>query len=98
MYIKLAEGMNQRAGFMREVVNDFTYFERKNKREPNSEEKFKIINHRLNVTLQEQNKEIIKNLELNYHNVNNFQAKPHETKTLTYYGDNYLPNLGKNSV
>lgn len=95
MYIKLAEGMNQRAGFMREVVNDFTYFERKNKREPNSEEKFKIINHRLNVTLQEQNKEIIKNLELNYHNVNNFQAKPHETKTLTYYGDNYLPNLGK---
>lgn len=91
LYKQLEKGMREKVGFIRDVMNDYTYYQSKHNGEmPSDEEKLKIINNRLNMKLQEQNTELVNSLEYRIHNT---QAKPNETKELTYYADKYLPQL-----
>lgn len=93
LYKQLEKGMREKVGFIRDVMNDFTYYQTKHNGEmPSDEEKMKIINKRLNSKLQEQNIELVNSLEYKIHST---KVKPNETKELTYYADNYLPQLGK---
>lgn len=71
LYQEIAKGMNERAGFMREVVNDFVYFERKNKRQPSDEEKYKIVTHRLSKTILQQQQETIEKINKTLSNSGN---------------------------
>lgn len=56
---------------MREVVNDFVYFERKNKRQPSDEEKYKIVTHRLSKTILQQQQETIEKINKTLSNSGN---------------------------
>ena len=91
IYKQLERGMRERVGFIRDVMNDFTYYQTKHNGEmPSDEEKLKIINNRLNSKIQEQNTQLINSLE---YKIQNTTAQPNETKELTYYADKYLPQL-----
>lgn len=92
LYKQLEKGMKERTGFMRDVINDFAYYQSKHNGEmPPDAEKLKIINNRIAKKAQEQNQRLINSLE---YKIQHTQAKPNETKELTYYADKYLPELG----
>lgn len=93
LYKQLEKGMREKVGFIRDVMNDFTYYQSKHNGEmPSDEEKMKIINKRISNFNQEQNMKLADSLEYQIHIT---KAKPNETKELTYYADKYLPQLGK---
>lgn len=58
LYKQLEKGMGERVGFIRDVINDFTYYQDKHQGAmPSDEEKMKIINKRINsVILRDNNK------------------------------------------
>lgn len=62
-YKLLEKGMAEKTGFIRDVINDFNYYQKKHNGEfPPDEEKYKIINHRINSFNQDKNNELSRNL------------------------------------
>lgn len=93
IYKQLEKGMRERTGFVRDIINDFTYYQSKHNGEmPPDDEKMKIINYRISNFNQQKNEELINSLD---YKIQQTQAKPLETKELTYYADKYLPQLGQ---
>ena len=101
LYKQLEKGMAQRAGFIRDVINDFTYYQsRHNGEMPPDAEKMKIINNRLNQKVQEkktyaqQRIDSVKSNALTMRNIAYTMPKPNEQKVLTYFADNQIPEIG----
>lgn len=91
-YKLIEKGMAEQVGFIKTITNDFAYFEKVHKRQPDPKERAQIINQRAAGVLQKQNSDIVNSLE---YKIQNTKAKPNETKELTYYADSYIPQLGK---
>lgn len=101
LYKQLEKGMAQRAGFIRDVINDFTYYQSKHNGEmPPDAEKMKIINNRLNQKVQEkktyaqQRIDSVKSNALTMRNIAYTTPKPNEQKVLTFFADNQIPEIG----
>ena len=59
LYKQLEKGMAERVGFVRDVMNDFVYYQSQhNGQMPPDSEKYKIITKRISGKIQEQNNEI----------------------------------------
>jgi len=102
LYKQLEKGMREKAGFTRDVMNDFIYYQSKhNGQMPADEEKLKIINNRLNMKAQDkktQAQQNIDNLKYNAITMRNIAytvPKPNEQKVLTYFADNQIPTIGR---
>lgn len=102
LYKQLEKGMREKVGFIRDVMNDFTYYQTKHNGEmPSDEEKMKIITNRLNMKAQEkktQAQQNIDNIRSNATTMRNIAytvPKPNEQKVLTYFADNQIPTIGK---
>ena len=102
LYKQLEKGMREKVGFIRDVMNDFTYYQTKHNGEmPSDEEKMKIITNRLNMKAQEkktQAQQNIDNVKANATTMRNIAytvPKPNEQKVLTYFADNQIPTIGK---
>ena len=102
MYKQLEKGMAERTGFVRDVMNDFAYYQSKHNGEfPPDNEKMKIINKRItekaveHKTQAEQRIDTVKYNALTMRNINNTVAKPNEQKVLTYFADNQVPAIGQ---
>ena len=102
LYKRLEEGMAKRTGFIKNVMNDFAYYQSKHNGEmPSDEEKYKIILKRVNQEQQKQKTEaesVVDNFKSSTFTMNNIamiQAKPNEQKTLTYFADKQIPELSK---
>ena len=100
LYKQLERGMAQRAGFIRDVINDFTYYQSKHNGEmPPDTEKMKIINNRLNQKVQEKKtyaQQRVDNLKSNAVTMRNIAyttPRPNEQKVLTYFADNQIPEI-----
>lgn len=89
----IEKGMAEQVGFIKTITNDFAYFEKIHKRQPDAKERAQIIDQRVSRTIQEQNDAARNSLQ---YRIQNTTAKPNETKELTYYADSYLPELGRN--
>lgn len=101
LYKQLERGMAQRAGFIRDVINDFTYYQSKHNGEmPPDSEKLKIINNRLNQKVQEkksyaqQRVDGLKSNAITMRNIAYTTPRPNEQKVLTYFADNQIPEIG----
>ncbi len=101
LYKQLERGMAQRAGFIRDVINDFTYYQSKHNGEmPPDTEKLKIINNRLNQKVQEkktyaqQRIDGLKSNAITMRNIAYTSPRPNEQKVLTYFADNQIPEIG----
>lgn len=101
LYKQLERGMAQRAGFIRDVINDFTYYQSKHNGEmPPDTEKLKIINNRLNQKVQEkktyaqQRVDGLKSNAITMRNIAYTTPRPNEQKVLTYFADNQIPEIG----
>lgn len=102
LYKKYEEGMSKRTGFLRDVINDISYYQNKhNGNFPEENELSKIINNRV---LQEAQKEqtkaqnIIQNITArsNYwKNIDSVQPKVNEQKVTTYFADYEIPEMSK---
>lgn len=79
---------SQKADFYKGLENDIMAFEKAHKHPPDQKEFQSILYQRANYSVQGHNQNI-------YDSIKNTTAKPHETKEVTYYADNYLPQLGK---
>lgn len=90
VYKNIEKGMAEQVGFIKTITNDFAYFEKIHKRQPDAKERAQIIDQRTSNVLMQQNSETVNSLQTK---INNTTAKPHETKELTYYADTYLPQL-----
>lgn len=102
LYKQLERGMNERVGFVKDVMNDFVYYEKThNGQIPSNEEKMKIINNRLNSKAQEKTtsaRSLVNNYSYNAGTIKNIaatKARPNEQKVLTYFADNQIPTIGK---
>lgn len=102
LYKQLEKGMREKVGFVRDVMNDFAYYQSKHNGEmPSDEEKMKIINNRLNMKVQErktqaqQNIDNVKSHAMVMRNITYTTPKPNEQKVLTYFADNQIPEIGK---
>lgn len=102
LYKRLEQGMNTRVGFTKDVMNDFVYYQKThNGQMPSNEEKYKIIQNRLNQKVQEKKNQAQKNISnFSYNattmrNIAYTKAKPHEQKVLTYFADNQVPTISK---
>ena len=102
LYKKMERGMREKTGFVRDVMNDFAYYQSKHNGEmPSDAEKYKIIQNRLNQKVQErktQAQQNVSNFSYNESTVRNIaytKAKPHEQKVLTYFADNQIPTISK---
>lgn len=91
-YKNIEKGMAEQVGFIKTITNDFAYFEKIHKRQPDAKERAQIIDQRVSRTIQEQNDAARNSLQ---YRIQNTTAKPNETKELTYYADSYLPKLGR---
>ena len=80
--------MAEQVGFIKTITNDFAYFEKVHKRQPDSKERSQIIHDRANKIIRQKRDDLQTKIDATY-------AKPHETKELTYYADSYIPELGK---
>lgn len=87
-YKNIEKGMAEQVGFIKTITNDFAYFEKIHKRQPDAKERSQIIHDRANKVIQEKRETLQSRIDATY-------AKPNETKELTYYADSYLPQLGK---
>lgn len=102
IYKQLEKGMREKVGFIRDVVNDITYYQSKhNGQLPSDEEKAKIIQNRLNQKVQEK-KSAAQNMVSTYsnnaltmRNIAYTTPKANEQKVLTYFADNQLPTIEK---
>ena len=101
-YKLLEKGMKARTEFIRAVINDFAYYQKKHNGElPPDAEKFKIIQSRINKKVEENKNtalNVINNsgyLNKTIQNINNVVAKPHEQKVLTYFADSQVPALSQ---
>lgn len=90
VYKNIEKGMAEQVGFIKTITNDFAYFEKIHKRQPDAKERAQIIDQRTSNVLMQQNSETVNSLQTK---INNTTAKPHETKELTYYADTYIPQL-----
>lgn len=71
IYKELEKGMSMRTGFIRDVMNDFVYYQSKHNGEmPSDEEKYKIIQKRINNTAKEQNEKLYQDLTFNQNRIN----------------------------
>ncbi len=102
LYKQLEKGMREKVGFIRDVMNDFTYYQSKHNGEmPSDEEKMKIINNRINAKVQEkksqaqQNIDNVKSNATTMRNIAYTTAKPNEQKILTYFADNQIPTISR---
>lgn len=102
LYKQLEKGMREKVGFIRDVMNDFTYYQsRHNGEMPSDEEKMKIINNRINMKVQEkksqaqQNIDNVKSNATTMRNIAYTIPKPNEQKVLTYFADNQIPTISK---
>ena len=102
IYKQLEKGMAERTGFIRDVINDFSYYQSKHNGElPPDSEKHKIILNRVNQKVQEkrttaqQNISYVKDNATVMRNIAYTVAKPNEQKVLTYFADNQVPAIGK---
>lgn len=102
LYKQLEKGMREKVGFIRDVMNDFTYYQSKHNGEmPSDDEKLKIINNRINMKVQEkksqaqQNIDNVKSNATTMRNISYTTAKPNEQKILTYFADNQIPTISK---
>lgn len=101
IYKQIEKGMRERAGFIKDIMNDFTYYQSKHNGElPPDNEKMKIINNRINQKVQE-NKSVaqqkvdgVKANALTMRNIAYTTPKPNEQKVLTYFADNQIPTIG----
>ena len=100
LYKQLEKGMNTRVGFTNNVINDIVYYQKThNGQMPSDEEKYKIINNRLNQEVQTQKSQAqqkISNYSYNATTMRNIaytKAKPHEQKVLTYFADTQIPTI-----
>lgn len=87
-YKNIEKGMAEQVGFIKTITNDFAYFEKVHKRQPDANERAKIISDRAYKRIQERKEELQDKIDATY-------ARPNETKELTYYADSYLPELGR---
>lgn len=87
-YKNIEKGMAEQVGFIKTITNDFAYFEKVHKRQPDSKERSQIIHDRANKIIRQKRDDLQTKIDTTY-------AKPHETKELTYYADSYIPELGK---
>lgn len=102
LYKQMERGMREKTGFVRDVMNDFAYYQSKHNGEmPSNAEKYKIIQNRLNQKVQErktQAQQTVSNYSYNASTMRNIaytKAKPHEQKVLTYFADNQIPTISK---
>lgn len=62
LYKEVEQGMNQRAGFIRDVMNDFVYYQTQhNGQMPPNDEKMKIIQNRVDTSIKSQNDNLVEN-------------------------------------
>lgn len=102
VYKMLEKGMREKVGFIRDVMNDFTYYQNKHNGElPSNDEKIKIIQNRMNQKTQEKKSaaqntvSTYSNNAMTMRNIAYTKAKPNEQKVLTYFADNQIPTIGK---
>jgi hypothetical protein len=102
LYKQMEQGMREKTGFVRDVINDFSYYQSKHNGEmPSDAEKYKIIQNRLTQKVQEkktQAQQNVNNFSYNASTMRNIaytKAKPHEQKVLTYFADNQIPTISK---
>lgn len=98
----MEQGMREKTGFVRDVMNDFSYYQSKHNGEmPPDAEKYKIIQNRLQQKVQEkktQAQQTVSNYSYNATTMRNIaytKAKPHEQKVLTYFADTQIPTISK---
>lgn len=101
-YKVLEKGMAEKTGFIKDIVNDFVYYQNQHNGElPSDDEKFKIIQKRIEQKQQEkrstaQQKAITYDYNAQiFKNISNTAAKPNEQKVLTYFADNQIPQTEK---
>lgn len=102
LYKQLEQGMKKRTGFIKDVMNDFVYYQNQhNGQLPPSDEKYKIIQNRVNQEVQKQKTQAqrtIENYSFNAATMRNIAytvPRPNEQKVLTYFADNQIPTIGK---
>ena len=102
LYKKYENGMRDKVGFIKDVANDFVYFQKKhNGQLPSNEEKDKIINFRLKEKSWEKKtkaQETISKYTSNandFRNINKVTPKANEQKILTHFADSIVPQLSK---
>lgn len=102
LYKQMEQGMREKTGFVRDVMNDFSYYQsRHNGEMPPDAEKYKIIQNRLHQKVQEkktQAQQTVSNYSYNASTMRNIaytKAKPHEQKVLTYFADTQIPTISK---
>lgn len=101
IYKQIEKGMRERTGFIKDIMNDFAYYQSKHNGElPPDNEKMKIINNRINQKVQEnktvaqQKVDSVKSNALVMRNIAYTTPKPNEQKVLTYFADNQIPAIG----
>ena len=102
LYKQLEKGMAERTGFIKDVMNDFVYYQTQhNGQLPPDAEKYKIIQKRVNQKAEEkrtQAQQIVDSYTSNAITMRNIAyttPKPNEQKVLTYFADNQIPTIGK---
>lgn len=100
LYKQLEKGMAEKTGFIKDVMNDFVYYQSKhNGQLPPDEEKYKIIKNRVYQKAQERKtkaQNIASSFSYNAETMRNIamtEAKPNEQKVLTYFADNQIPTI-----
>lgn len=101
LYKQIEKGMAERTGFIRDVMNDFVYYQNQhNGQLPPDEEKYKIIQKRVQQKAQQKRTEaqdIVNTYTSNAITMRNIAyttPKPNEQKVLTYFADNQIPTIG----
>ena len=101
LYKHIERGMAERTGFIKDVMNDFVYYQKQhNGQLPPDEEKYKIIQKRVQQKAQEKRTEaqdIVNTYTSNALTMKNIAyttPKPNEQKVLTYFADNQIPTIG----
>ena len=89
LYKQVEKGMAERVGFIRDVVNDFVYYQNQHNGElPNDEEKMKIINKRVGSVIIQQNEDFQTQL-----------SKPYKAKVGDYWNGHIITStFGKRTA
>ena len=100
LYKQLEQGMRERTGFIKDVMNDFVYYQSKHNGEmPPNDEKMKIIQQRINQKVQDKKtvaKQSIDNFRSNaaiMRDISSTNPKENEQKVLTYFADSFVPQI-----
>lgn len=101
LYKQIEKGMAERTGFIRDVMNDLVYYQNQhNGQLPPDEEKYKIIQKRVQQKAQQKRieaQDIVNTYTSNAITMRNIAyttPKPNEQKVLTYFADNQIPTIG----